>query len=171
MTAQNAATNENVVPSGRDHPPRRGQIEDVGRGAVVFDTWLRNTSASFVTLERLKGVAATWPVGNIIALVDALGDIAILSRNKVPDPIDCATYGINLIGLVTSPAGEAPAAWPCGRCCSSCARRASRCWAMRRSNYGRPPQRRYRRQHRYFVSQAAGNLKAALADAATLGEQ
>ena len=55
-------------------PLREIQIEDVGRGAVVFDAWLREISASFVTLERLKDVAGSVPMaGNIIALIDALG--------------------------------------------------------------------------------------------------
>lgn len=59
-------------------PLREIQIEDVGRGAVVFDAWLREVSASFATLERISGVAGSVPMaGNIIALVDALG---MLSR-------------------------------------------------------------------------------------------
>ena len=39
---------------------------------MVFDAWLREISASFATLERIKGVAGSVPmVGNIIALIDA----------------------------------------------------------------------------------------------------
>jgi hypothetical protein len=150
MTAQNAATNENArAPQVAITPLAEVQIEDVGRGAVVFDAWLRNTSASFVTLERLKGVAGNVAVaGNIIALVDALGDIAILSRNKVPDPIDCATYGINLIGLVTSPASAAAAAWPAPDAVVRAPGGQAGARRCAGRTDGRPPQRRYRRQPR-----------------------
>ncbi|UVK83644.1 DUF6531 domain-containing protein [Pseudomonas sichuanensis] len=174
MTAQNAATNENArAPQVAITPLAEVQIEDVGRGAVVFDTWLRNTSASFVTLERLKGVAGNVAVaGNIIALVDALGDIAILSRNKVPDPIDCATYGINLIGLVTSPASAAAARMALrpmlfivrqeGKQVLGDALIELMVGHLNADIVGSIDD---------FVGQAAGNLKAALAEAATLGEQ
>ncbi|MFJ4344046.1 RHS repeat-associated core domain-containing protein [Pseudomonas sp. NPDC089401] len=174
MTAQTSAADENArAPQVAITPLDEIQIEDVGRGAVVFDTWLRSTSASYVTLERLRGVAGNLAVsGNIIALVDALGDIPLLARQPVPDPVSCAGYAINLIGLITTPASEAGARM-----------------ALR-------PMLFIVRQERKqvlgdalvelmaghlntdivaslddFVSQSAGKLKAALNDAATLGEQ
>ncbi|WP_238346527.1 hypothetical protein, partial [Pseudomonas taiwanensis] len=57
--------------------------KDVGRGAAAFDAWLQSVSSGYVTLERIKTVAGALPVvGNIMALVDALGDVVTLVKSK-----------------------------------------------------------------------------------------
>ncbi|MEN5239783.1 RHS repeat protein, partial [Pseudomonas sp. TWI923] len=149
------------------------QAQDVGRGAAVFDAWLREVSAGHATLERLKAVAGNVPVaGNSIALIDALGAIATLARSKVPDPLDCATFALNLIGLVTSPAGEAPARMSLrpmllfvrqeGKQVLGDAAVELLAGHLNADIVGSLDN---------FVSQAAGKLKGILAEAATLGEQ
>ncbi|MDZ4021612.1 RHS repeat-associated core domain-containing protein [Pseudomonas sichuanensis] len=149
------------------------QAEDVGRGAAVFDTWLREVSAGHATLERLKAVAGNVPVaGNSIALIEALGAIATLARSKVPDPLDCATFALNLIGLVTSPASEAPARMSLrpmllfvrqeGKQVLDDAAVELLAGHLNADIVGSLDN---------FVSQAAGKLKGILAEAATLGER
>ncbi|MCU0070069.1 RHS domain-containing protein [Pseudomonas koreensis] len=78
--------------------------KDVGRGAAQFDAWLQSISGGVVTLERIKGVAGALPVvGNIMALVDALGDIVTLARSKQRELLDWVSLGINLIGVLPAP--------------------------------------------------------------------
>ncbi|WP_410054218.1 DUF6531 domain-containing protein [Cupriavidus sp. BIC8F] len=63
-----------------------------------------------MTLERLKTVAGSLPVvGNIIALVDALGDVITLVRTKSQDFLDWVSLGINLIGVLPTPPSMAAA--------------------------------------------------------------
>ncbi|XYD00798.1 hypothetical protein R1A29_11350 [Pseudomonas sp. NMS19W] len=83
-------------------------VQDVGRGAARFDAWLRSISGDVVTLDRIKGVAGALPVvGNIMALVDALGDIVTLAKSKQRELLDWVSLGINLIGVL-----PAPPRWP-----------------------------------------------------------
>jgi RHS repeat-associated protein len=85
-------------------------VEDVGRGAAQFDAWLRELSGDLVTLERIKSVAGALPVvGNIMALVDALNDIATLSKSPNQDPLSWVSLGINLIGVLPLPPNMAAA--------------------------------------------------------------
>ncbi|MEN8639315.1 RHS repeat-associated core domain-containing protein [Pseudomonas sichuanensis] len=106
-------TEQTSQPGGREVaivPLSDIHIEDVGRGAAVFDAWLRDVSDGYVTLERIKNVAGSLPVvGNIIALVDALGDVVTLAESDKPDPWDWVSLGINLIGVVPIPPGMAAA--------------------------------------------------------------
>jgi RHS repeat-associated protein len=79
-------------------------VQDVGRGAARFDAWLRSISGDVVTLDRIKGVAGALPVvGNIMALVDALGDIVTLTKSKQRELLDWVSLGINLIGVLPAP--------------------------------------------------------------------
>lgn len=79
-------------------------IKDVGRGAARFDAWLQSISGGVVTLERVKNVAGALPVvGNIMALVDALGDIVVLAKSKQRQILDWVSLGINLIGVLPAP--------------------------------------------------------------------
>jgi len=85
-------------------------VADVKMGAKRFDTWLRNASGGYVTLERLKQVCAATPVlGNIMAAVDVCGDIVTLveqrnqRREALEQMLDWASLGINLIGVVPVP--------------------------------------------------------------------
>jgi RHS repeat-associated protein len=86
------------------------QVEDVGLGAANFDAWLQEISGGVVTLDRIKAEAGgLLVVGNIMALVDALNDIAKLWSNEKRDPWDWVSLGINLIGLLPRPPGMAAA--------------------------------------------------------------
>ncbi|MFJ1212576.1 RHS repeat-associated core domain-containing protein [Burkholderia pyrrocinia] len=77
---------------------------DVNRGAQEFDQWLRKISDGVVTLDRIRSVAGSLPVvGNIIALVDSLGDIVTLSQAKERNLLDWVSLGINLIGVLPAP--------------------------------------------------------------------
>ncbi|WP_347900828.1 RHS repeat-associated core domain-containing protein [Pseudomonas purpurea] len=79
-------------------------IEDVAAGAENFDAWLREISDDWVNLERIKNVAGALPaVGNVIALMDALGDIVTLATSEEPDPFVWVSLGINLIGVIPLP--------------------------------------------------------------------
>ena len=63
-----------------------------------------------VTLDRIKNVAGALPVvGNIMALVDALGDIVTLSNAQKRDLLAWASLGINLIGVLPLPPAMAAA--------------------------------------------------------------
>ena len=78
--------------------------KDVGRGAAAFDAWLQSVSGGYVTLERIKTVAGALPVvGNIMALVDALGDVVTLVKSKNRQLLDWVSLGINLIGVLPAP--------------------------------------------------------------------
>ncbi|WP_347904711.1 RHS repeat-associated core domain-containing protein [Pseudomonas purpurea] len=85
-------------------------IQDVGTGAAYFDTWLRSISGDVVTLDRIKNVAGSLPVlGNIMALVDALGDIVTLSTSQKRELLGWASLAINLIGVLPLPPAMAAA--------------------------------------------------------------
>lgn len=91
-------------------PLNQIQVADVGRDAAKFDAWLQEVSGGYVTLERIKYVAGALPVvGNIMALVDVLNDIAVLSRSEKRDPLDWVSLGIDLIGVIPVPANMAAA--------------------------------------------------------------
>jgi RHS repeat-associated protein len=86
------------------------KVGDVGRSAAQFDAWLQSASGGVVTLDRIKNVAGALPVvGNIMALVDALNDIIILSTSKKREPLDWVSLGINLIGVLPMPPSMAAA--------------------------------------------------------------
>ncbi len=79
-------------------------VEDVGKGAAKVDAWLQSASGGVVTLARIKMVAGGLPVvGNIMALVDALGDVMTLARSKSRHLVDWVSLGINLIGVLPAP--------------------------------------------------------------------
>ncbi|MFJ7886439.1 DUF6531 domain-containing protein, partial [Pseudomonas sp. NPDC096917] len=85
-------------------------IEDVARSAAAFDAWLQSISGGVVTLDRIKNVAGALPVvGNIMALVDALGDIVTLTESQERELLDWVSLGINLIGVLPLPPGMAAA--------------------------------------------------------------
>lgn len=91
-------------------PLNQIQVADVGRDAAKFDAWLQEVSGGYVTLERIKYFAGALPVvGNIMALVDVLNDIAVLSRSEKRDPLDWVSLGIDLIGVIPVPANMAAA--------------------------------------------------------------
>jgi len=88
--------------------------QDVGAASAAVDEWLRSFTGGYVTLERLTLVLGSIPVvGNVMALVDALGDIVRLVQRKSTDAasrfLDWVSLGINLIGLIPVPPGMAAA--------------------------------------------------------------
>ncbi|CAI8851894.1 RHS repeat protein [Pseudomonas chlororaphis] len=79
-------------------------IQDVASSAASFDAWLQSVSGGVVTLDRIQNVAGSLPVvGNIMALVDALGDIVTLSNAEKRDLLAWVNLGINLIGVLPLP--------------------------------------------------------------------
>lgn len=85
-------------------------IQDVANSAASFDAWLQSVSGGVVTLDRIQNVAGALPVvGNIMALVDALGDIVTLSSAQKRDLLAWASLGINLIGVLPLPPAMAAA--------------------------------------------------------------
>ncbi|WP_175817950.1 RHS repeat-associated core domain-containing protein [Burkholderia diffusa] len=90
-------------------PVNQIQPADVALSIKAFDDWLVSISGGAVTLERLRSAAGNVPVlGNILSLVDGLGDLVTLLQAQTRTTFDWATLGINLIGL-TPEAGTAPA--------------------------------------------------------------
>ncbi|WP_454765839.1 hypothetical protein [Cupriavidus campinensis] len=85
-------------------------VEDVGRGAARVDALLRQASGGLVTLDRIRVVGGSLPVvGNIMALVDVLGDVLTLMRTRSRNFLDWASLGINLIGVLPLPPAMAAA--------------------------------------------------------------
>jgi RHS repeat-associated protein len=79
-------------------------VEDVGAAAEYVDAWLREISGGWVTLEMFKNAVASQPaVGNVIALMDLLGDIVTLVTTDDPDPLIWVSLAINLIGVIPFP--------------------------------------------------------------------
>ncbi|MHC3822390.1 RHS repeat-associated core domain-containing protein [Pseudomonas sp. G3-19] len=102
MTTENAVVKRE--PQVAIVPLNTIDIKDVGRGAARFDAWLQSISGGVVTLERVKNVAGALPVvGNIMALVDALGDVVTLAKSKQRQVLDWVSLGINLIGVLPAP--------------------------------------------------------------------
>ncbi|SIT16308.1 RHS repeat-associated core domain-containing protein [Achromobacter sp. MFA1 R4] len=78
--------------------------EDVEAGQNAFDQWLRENSDGWVTLPRIKAAAGAVPVlGNLMALVDAIGDITTLVDSNPTQFLDWVSLGINLFGVVPVP--------------------------------------------------------------------
>ena len=86
--------------------------EDISSGAAVFDKWLREVTDNYITLERVKTVAGSLPVlGNILALVDVLGDlVAIYQKGDKAGFDDWFALGTDLIGIVPGVGGPARSA-------------------------------------------------------------
>lgn len=88
--------------------------QDIGAGAARFDKWLRDISNDYVTLERLSTVAGSLPViGNIMALIDVIMDIVLISgrfiKKEAVDFLAWVNLGINLIGVIPAPPSMAAA--------------------------------------------------------------
>nr|WP_315447246.1 RHS repeat-associated core domain-containing protein [uncultured Pseudomonas sp.] len=104
MTTPTPAVEKKREPQVAVVPLNTIDIKDVGRGAAKFDAWLQSISGGVVTLDRVKNVAGALPVvGNIMALVDALGDIVTLAKSKQRQVLDWVSLGINLIGVLPAP--------------------------------------------------------------------
>ncbi|WP_049696376.1 RHS repeat-associated core domain-containing protein [Pseudomonas fulva] len=78
--------------------------EDIEDGANSVDLWLRQISDNRLTLANLKTTAEFIPIANnIMAAVDAVGDIIALTENDNPSLLDWVSLGINLIGMIPFP--------------------------------------------------------------------
>ena len=109
MTPENTAV-EKRGPQVAIVPISAIDVKDVASGAAVFDAWLQEMSGGVVTLERIQGVAGALPVvGNIMALVDALGDVVTLTKTEKRDLLLWASLAINLIGVLPLPPAMAAA--------------------------------------------------------------
>lgn len=83
--------------------------KDVAQGGNRFDAWLRKISGNHVTFEDVKTVAGAVPiVGNIMAAIDALGDIAEIIQKRGGQVLDYMSLAINLIGIIPLPPTLAP---------------------------------------------------------------
>ncbi|WP_333998851.1 RHS repeat-associated core domain-containing protein [Burkholderia cepacia] len=83
--------------------------KDVAQGGNRFDAWLRKISGNHVTFEDVKTVAGAVPiVGNIMAAIDALGDIAEIIQKRGGKVLDYLSLAINLIGIIPIPPTLAP---------------------------------------------------------------
>ncbi|WP_080419960.1 RHS repeat-associated core domain-containing protein [Burkholderia ubonensis] len=83
--------------------------KDVAQGGNRFDAWLRKISGNHVTFEDVKTFAGAVPiVGNIMAAVDALGDIAAIVQKRGGQVLDYMSLAINLIGIIPLPPTLAP---------------------------------------------------------------
>ncbi|MDN7874661.1 RHS repeat-associated core domain-containing protein [Burkholderia aenigmatica] len=102
---------DSTPPQKTDHGPQVAvaplntiDARDVSRGAEEFDKWLRKMSDDVITLDRIRTFAGSLPVvGNIIALVDSMGDILTLVQSKQRNMLDWVSLGINLIGVLPAP--------------------------------------------------------------------
>jgi len=91
-------------PQGVVAPLNTIAVEDVEASANAFDAWLRKNSNDIITLPRLTAAAGVVPVlGNIMALVDAVGDIIKLSDSQKRQFTDWVSLGINLFGVIPAP--------------------------------------------------------------------
>ncbi|WP_230953246.1 RHS repeat-associated core domain-containing protein [Burkholderia stagnalis] len=83
--------------------------KDVAQGGNRFDAWLRKISGNHITFEDVKTVAGAVPiVGNIMAAIDALGDIAEIIQKRGGQVLDYMSLAINLIGIIPLPPTLAP---------------------------------------------------------------
>jgi RHS repeat-associated protein len=83
--------------------------QDIATGAALFDKWLREVTDGYITLERVQTVAGSLPVlGNILALVDVLGDlVAIYEKGDKAGFDDWFALGTDLIGIIPGVGGPA----------------------------------------------------------------
>ena len=111
-TAAGAATDRPSLPA--IGPLSTVHQEDVNAAAAGIDTWLRDMSDGYVTLERVTMVAGSLPViGNILALLDTANDIISVVEKVNHDietkVLDWASLGINLVGVIPLPLNMAAA--------------------------------------------------------------
>ncbi|MXN78261.1 sugar-binding protein, partial [Burkholderia sp. 4701] len=83
--------------------------KDVAQGGNRFDAWLRKISGDHIAFEDVKTFAGAVPiVGNIMAAIDALGDIAAIIEKRGGQVLDYMSLAINLIGIIPLPPTLAP---------------------------------------------------------------
>lgn len=83
--------------------------KDVAAVGNRFDAWLRRISGNHITFEDVKTFAGAVPiVGNIMAMVDALGDIAEIVEKRGGQVLDYMSLAINLLGIIPIPPTLAP---------------------------------------------------------------
>ena len=104
MSASNAAVAASQPPSRQRAvvPLENIGKTDIGTNAAHVDRWLRSISGDIVTLERVKTVAGAVPVlGNLLALVDVLGDLVdIYEKGDQAGFDEWFELGTDLIGVI-----------------------------------------------------------------------
>ena len=75
--------------------------KDARAGANKFDSWLRQISDGYITLDRLVMAAGTIPViGNAMAVVDTMLAIKEMVNKKDTNTLDWMNLAINVIGII-----------------------------------------------------------------------
>ena len=75
--------------------------KDARAGANKFDSWLRQISDGYITLDRLAMAAGTIPViGNAMAVVDTMLAIKEMVNKKDTNTLDWMNLAINVIGII-----------------------------------------------------------------------
>lgn len=103
-----------------DKPPQRAVVplnaidqRDIAESAATVDRWLMRISGDTINLSRLKTLASAVPVlGNVMALVDVLGDLLDLYEKVYVKKLetgldDWFNLGVDLIGVIPGPGGAA----------------------------------------------------------------
>ncbi|WP_322083528.1 RHS repeat-associated core domain-containing protein [Burkholderia sp. BCC1972] len=102
------------LPPGAEKEQAVTWLSDVSPKDVVavgnrFDAWLRKISGNHITFEDVKTFAGAVPIiGNIMAMVDALGDIAEIIEKRGGQVLDYMSLAINLLGIIPVPPTLAP---------------------------------------------------------------
>ena len=75
--------------------------KDARAGANKFDSWLRQISDGYITLDRLAMAAGSIPViGNAMAVVDTMLAIKEMVNKKDTNTLDWMNLAINVIGII-----------------------------------------------------------------------
>jgi len=81
--------------------PANTFTKDARAGANKFDSWLRQISDGYITLDRLAMAAGSIPViGNAMAVVDTMLAIKEMVNKKDTNTLDWMNLAINVIGII-----------------------------------------------------------------------
>lgn len=81
--------------------PKNTFTKDARAGANKFDSWLRQISDGYITLDRLAMAAGSIPViGNAMAVVDTMFVIKEMVNKKDTNTLDWMNLAINVIGII-----------------------------------------------------------------------
>lgn len=81
--------------------PKNTFTKDAQAGANKFDSWLRQISDGYITLDRLAMAAGSIPViGNAMAVVDTMLAIKEMVNKKDTNTLDWMNLAINVIGII-----------------------------------------------------------------------
>jgi len=81
--------------------PANTFTKDARAGANKFDSWLRQISDGYITLDRLAMAAGSIPViGNAMAVVDTMFAIRDMVNKRNTDTLDWMNLAISVIGII-----------------------------------------------------------------------